>query len=334
MDNCIDTPQSCRKKISQVLLEHGQFGREEIDEIFNQHSHESANYTNEFVSNHPEIDFFDLLFKKYSELNEGNKRIVEIRYIFPFSDCDYKKFIGFCKMDIEILKCPDCGMEVTNTPDNVTWGHDVVCPVCSNNRKDEFDSKGLIRVGRPAHHGSWDTQEPEFFYTGTDYFAILHPICSKSPREDKKGFMEVNGVWVDDCGRIVLSLECVFCGARNALKPFTKKGEVQLLNESGAVWKRVESPVLEMIEKGENDKVEFKSSLRWDYKEKRVNKELEYEIARACTGFMNVNGGILLIGVDNDKNILGIEKDYDTLGKGKQNEDGFELRRNPISYLT
>ena len=76
--------------------------------------------------------------------------------------------------------------------------------------------------------------------------------------------MEVNGVWIDDVGRIVLSLECVYCGARNALKPFTKQGEIPLLNESGAVWKRFESPILELIENGENGTVEFKSSLRWD----------------------------------------------------------------------
>jgi hypothetical protein len=255
-DNCIDTPKSCKRKITQCLLEQGQFKQEEIDKTF----------------------------------SSNKEPIVELNYNFPFSDCSYKEFIGYCKMKLELLKCPDCGNEVTNTPDNVTYGY-----------------------------------EHNLVYTGTDYFAILHPICSKSPRKDKKGFMEVNGVWVDDCGRIVLSLECKFCGARNALKPHAKEGEIPLLNESGAKWKRIESPILEMIKKGENDNVEFKSSLRWDYKRNNINNELEYEVSRASAGFMNANGGFLLIGVDDYKNVLGLEKDYNTL-KEKKNEDGFELQ--------
>lgn len=323
--NCIEKPQSCRDKITQSLLEHGQFSREEVDEVFNKYSHESTNYTQEFIKNHPEVDFNDFFLpikNKYVELN----------YNFPFSGCDYKNYIGFCKIDIDILKCPDCGGEVTNTPDNVTYGyeHNLVCPVCLIKRNDEFDNKGLIKAGRPNHHGNWIVQKPELVYTGTDYFAIFHPICSKSTRQDKKGLMEVNGIWVDDSGRIVLSLECAYCGARNALKPFTKKGEIPLLNESGAAWKRVESPILELIENGENEKVEFKSSLRWDCEKNNLKKELEYEVARACAGFMNVNGGILLVGVSDDKNVLGIENDYKTLGKNKKNKDGFELQLTEV----
>lgn len=319
-NNCIDTPRSCRDKITQSLLEHDQFKQEEIDEIFSKFSYESTDYTQEFIESHPGVDFIELFCS-------NKEPILELNYNFPFFDCSYKEFIGYCKMKLELLKCPDCGTEVTNTPDNVTYGyeHNLVCPVCISERKDEFDNRGLIKAGRPKHHGKWSVQKPELVYTGTDYFAILHPICSKSPREDKKGFMEVNGIWVDDCGRIVLSLECKFCGARNALKPHAKEGEIPLLNESGAKWKRIESPILEMIEKGENDNVEFKSSLRWDNKRNNINNELEYEVSRASAGFMNAKGGFLLIGVEDNKNVLGLENDYNTL-KGKKNEDGFELQ--------
>ena len=331
-NDCRDTPQSCRKNITESLAEHKQFTKEEIDEIFDDNSYKSTDYSNEFVKNHPEIDFTRLIITQYAKPKEESSIVEEEKYNFPFSSCDYRMFIGFCKMDVEILKCPDCGNEVTNTPDNVTIGHerDLVCPVCSTKKKDEFDNKGLIKVGRPTHHGNWQSQEPELIYTGTDYFAIIHPKCTKSPRPDKKGFMEVNGLWVDDCGRIVLSLECIYCGARNALKPFTKSGGVPLLNESGAEWKHVESPILEIIEEGESDRVEFKSSLRWDYKENRGNKGLEYVIVKSISGFMNAEGGILLIGVSNLGEILGIEKDYSTLGKGKKDKDGFELQLTDV----
>ena len=43
---------------------------------------------------------------------------------------------------------------------------------------------------------------------------------------------------------------------------------------------------------GESEEVEFKSSFRWDYKENRKNKGLEGVIAKAVAGFMNAKGGI------------------------------------------
>lgn len=81
----------------------------------------------------------------------------------------------------------------------------------------------------------------------------------------------------------------------------------------------------EIIRKGENDFVEFKSSLRWDYKTNQVNKILEYVIAKTISAFLNSEGGKLFIGVDDEGNILGIEKDYTTLGK-KQNKDEFQQK--------
>lgn len=331
-NNCLEGPQSCREKITKLLVEHGQFKEDEINEIFDENSYKSTDYSMEFVKNHPKIDFIELAYAEWGTLEEKPPVIEETKYNFPFSSCDYKMFIGFCRMKVETLTCSDCGNEVTNTPDNVTIGYEqhLICPICLNKREDEFDTKGLLKPGNPTHHGNWETQKPEIIYTGTDYFAVLHPKCKKSTRDDKKGFMIVNGLWADDCGRIVLSLECVFCGARNALKPFRKEEGVPLLNESGAKWKCVESPILEIIDRDETDKVEFKSSLRWDYTQKKTNRELEYVVARSISGFMNSNGGVLLIGVGDLKEVLGLDKDYSTLGKGKKNRDGFELQLTEV----
>ncbi len=82
--------------------------------------------------------------------------------------------------------------------------------------------------------------------------------------------------------------------------------------------------VSKLIELGENESVEFKSSIRYDYHQKSTNKELELVIAKTISGFMNANGGKLLIGVDDDGNILGLENDFKTL-KNK-NKDGYERK--------
>ncbi|MDD3969949.1 MAG: DUF262 domain-containing protein [Candidatus Pacebacteria bacterium] len=89
----------------------------------------------------------------------------------------------------------------------------------------------------------------------------------------------------------------------------------------------------EDIKGGENDYVEFKSSLRWDYEQGIVSKLMESIIAKTIAAFMNSVGGKLLIGINDDGEILGIEKDYETL-KNK-NKDGFLLQLTQVinTYL-
>ena len=80
--------------------------------------------------------------------------------------------------------------------------------------------------------------------------------------------------------------------------------------------------IAEIIADGENEKVEFKSSIRYDYFKKVTNRDLELVIAKTIVGFMNAKGGKLIIGVDDDGNILGLEKDFKTLKH--KNRDGYE----------
>lgn len=78
-----------------------------------------------------------------------------------------------------------------------------------------------------------------------------------------------------------------------------------------------------MISHGESEKLEFKSSLRWDYQTNAKNKVLESVIAKTIAGFMNSSGGTLLIGVGPGKEILGLQRDYSTM-TAEPNRDGFE----------
>lgn len=78
----------------------------------------------------------------------------------------------------------------------------------------------------------------------------------------------------------------------------------------------------EMIAEGESDELEFKSSLRWDYAESKINKDLEKVIVKSVAAFANTQGGILLLGVKDDGEILGLAHDYISLdGAGR---DKFE----------
>ena len=77
-----------------------------------------------------------------------------------------------------------------------------------------------------------------------------------------------------------------------------------------------------LIARGESVHLEFKSSFRWDLKEKKFNRALEGVVLKTLAGYMNGDGGTLLIGVADDGSIVGLAGDYSTLKK--PDRDGFE----------
>ncbi len=67
--------------------------------------------------------------------------------------------------------------------------------------------------------------------------------------------------------------------------------------------------IYHLLRLGESETLEFKSTMRKNLKTGKNGKEIEIAWLKGLVGFMNTNGGILLIGVDDDANILGIEAD-------------------------
>jgi len=71
----------------------------------------------------------------------------------------------------------------------------------------------------------------------------------------------------------------------------------------------------DLIKQGESGtaefsgKVEFKSTLSWDIRENKKNKALQFSVLKTIAAFMNTEGGILLIGVEDNRHIFGLEKD-------------------------
>lgn len=77
-----------------------------------------------------------------------------------------------------------------------------------------------------------------------------------------------------------------------------------------------------LLETGENESLEFKSTFRWDIRNKKVNRHLEKSVMKTIAAFLNSRGGQLVLGVDDHKVIAGLNEDFATLGKN--NGDGFE----------
>ena len=102
------------------------------------------------------------------------------------------------------------------------------------------------------------------------------------------------------------------------LKDFVQKFKTKNPN---LFIERTDSPeeVLVLIKKGENDKLEFKSTLRTNLHTNQFDRKIEHSTLKTISAFLNSEGGILLIGVSDNNAIFGIERD------NFQNNDKFNL---------
>ncbi|MDO8536704.1 MAG: putative DNA binding domain-containing protein [bacterium] len=83
-----------------------------------------------------------------------------------------------------------------------------------------------------------------------------------------------------------------------------------------------EPDIAKLLTEAEHDKLEFKSSLRFDQKSGNANRELEKAAMKTIAAFLNSKGGYLVIGVSDKRTPLGLQNDYQTLQR--KDSDGFE----------
>lgn len=85
----------------------------------------------------------------------------------------------------------------------------------------------------------------------------------------------------------------------------------------GAVAAHFQHPqhesVTELLAAGESDRVEFKSTARVNLHTGAKDDRMELVIAKTVCGFLNGDGGTLLVGVDDTGTPLGLDADYATL---------------------
>jgi len=77
--------------------------------------------------------------------------------------------------------------------------------------------------------------------------------------------------------------------------------------------------ILELIRRGESKKLEFKSTLRMNLITGKPDWNIEHAVLKTIVAYLNTDGGVLLIGVSNTGEVLGIKND------GFPNEDKFLL---------
>ncbi len=70
-------------------------------------------------------------------------------------------------------------------------------------------------------------------------------------------------------------------------------------------WK----PLDQLIKNGEDLRLEFKSTLRWNLHADRKDPKIEHSVLKTIVAFLNTDGGTLLIGIDDNGELVGIKAD-------------------------
>lgn len=86
----------------------------------------------------------------------------------------------------------------------------------------------------------------------------------------------------------------------------------------------IEPEIVSILEVGESDGTEFKSTLRWNLHIDKADKKIENACLKTVAAFLNSDSGVLLIGVDDAGHVLGLQQD------GFSNEDKLLLHWNSL----
>ena len=104
------------------------------------------------------------------------------------------------------------------------------------------------------------------------------------------------------------------------LRKFVKRFTIK----NNKLFIKKQDEIIDEIKKGENEKLEFKSTLRVNLFTNDIDKKIEHSVLKTITSFLNSNGGNLILGVSNNEEIIGIKNDR------FENTDKFNLHLGNI----
>ena len=108
---------------------------------------------------------------------------------------------------------------------------------------------------------------------------------------------------------------------RSLMANVTRQGFEKLWGGTGGTDR---PSTAEIVNLGESQFVEFKSTARVNLHTGQVDRKIEHVIVKTVCGFLNAEGGTLFIGISDDGTALGLDDDFATL-RGRGGPDGYEL---------
>ena len=260
----------------------------------------------------------DFIYAGYSYLVDGKKNVIVLEFSrkkllddFNLSKGKLKPKLSFMNLDGKELYLESSALtQADSIAQNPEKKDSLQILIASHFSKFKDVSQGNFNF---SHNNEvyWNSFKRLSEDSGIQYY--LFTVSNSNLQNESKGFLHRIVSWIAlgsiFFGIVLLSIRKRFFYRSNKMKiPLVKS----------------------ILEDDENRYLEFKSSLRWDYRQEKVNPELEKIIMKTIAAFGNTDGGILLIGVDDDKNILGLENDFQTLKK--TDADYYEVHLRNIMH--
>lgn len=245
-----------------------------------------------------------------STLVESGGEYVMVSYVFPI-DAVIKRLGGAEKGSAEkIFLYWDSGLvlPVSDSDDGAVKGEVASQAFSSDQVVDPVVRQAAILLGENGRN-----RKAPFSYTVDKavWWAYIMPLSVFGdtmsigvavPRENivsaltSDSFLQVFGTILVLCAGVVL-----FVLHRNRARI-----ESMGLRQRAA---RTAEDVLHLIAEGESSTVEFKQTLRFNLKSGKNGKEIEHANLKTVAGFMNSEGGTLLVGVADNGSVAGFEED-------------------------
>jgi len=188
--------------------------------------------------------------------------------------------------------------------------------------REKYDSHNHLdkkRVNEIANR-AFITRDTNYYISDTAPVEYLPEIENEFPNALKKQFIPSDrSNWVSD--KYETFLEIRRQTIADEINGFLQKlwdheSDNGIEEETINTWENI-------LNTGESNFVEFKSTLRYCLRNKQPEKYIEFSIAKTLNAFLNSEGGTLIIGVDDAGEVLGLKNDIQSFGdKGK---DGFLL---------
>ena len=164
----------------------------------------------------------------------------------------------------------------------------------------QSDSKGKRVVAKILDDGSAFSTEEIY----EDFYKVFRKFINRNRKELGDFFIketkDITNQLCDDFERVLREKD-LFVGRKNG----------SLCDKS----------ISDIIKTGETKEIEFKSSLRYCLREKKPMPHIEHSAFKNIAAFLNTDGGVLLVGVEDNLNIIGIDTtDYPTFKESDKND--------------
>ena len=136
-----------------------------------------------------------------------------------------------------------------------------------------------------------------------DYLPSLERRFSHTVLERMYGFHALPNGWES------MDYETFLGRRRKLIARIIREAYLRLAGETVAMEKPEAVDIEKLVAIGESDLIEFKSTLRVNLHTGKPDKRMEFAILRTLAGFLNKDGGTLVIGVSDDGSPLGVEAD-------------------------